>query len=167
LGRLAFPTIAVIDGFALGGGLELALGADIRIASRSSTFGFPETSFSLIPGSGGTQRLPRLLGPAKAKELIFTNRIIGADEALSLGLVNQLDHDPLCAALAMADKIARGGPAAQSVCKTLIDLALDTPLSQGLAVEKDLYAGLVGTDHFNEGIASFKERRRPKFSSKL
>jgi enoyl-CoA hydratase len=153
-------TIAAISGYALGGGCELALACDLRIASDRATLGQPEILLGIIPGGGGTQRLPRLVGPSRAKELIITGRQVAADEALRIGLVDEVvPHDELHdRALAVAAGCAAGALAAQAIAKAAIDRGLDGPLDAGLALEQQLFAEVFDTDDAAIGIASFREQ---------
>jgi len=151
--------IAAISGFALGGGCELALACDLRIASDRAKLGQPEILLGIIPGGGGTQRLARLVGPAKAKELVLTGRQVGADEALRIGLVDEVvAPDELHRrALALAGELARGAVVAQGLSKRAIDQGLEGPLGAGLALEQDLFAEVFGTEDARIGVASFLE----------
>jgi len=151
------PTIAAITGYALGGGCELALCCDLRIAADDARLGQPEILLGIIPGGGGTQRLSRLIGPSRAKDLIFSGRFVGAEEALRLGLVDRLAPaaDVLTDALAWAGEFARGPGIALAEAKRVIDAGLDRPLMAGLALERDAFAGLFGTDDRRIGMASF------------
>jgi enoyl-CoA hydratase/carnithine racemase len=155
--KIGKPVIAAITGYALGGGLELALCADFRILGASAKVGQPEILLGLIPGAGGTQRLPRLIGPAKAKDLIFTGRFVAAEEALAIGLADKVvpDQDVYQAALAMAAGYASGPAIAIAAAKQAIDLALDTDLDTGLEYERLAFAGLFATQDASAGMASF------------
>ncbi|MBI2709305.1 MAG: enoyl-CoA hydratase/isomerase family protein [Actinobacteria bacterium] len=151
-------TIAAISGFALGGGCELALACDLRIASERARLGQPEILLGIIPGGGGTQRLSRLVGPARAKDLIFTGRQVGADEALAMGLVDEVvAHDELLQrATARAATIAAGAVVAQGLAKRAIDRGLDITLNGGLDLEQQLFVQVFGTDDARIGIESFR-----------
>jgi enoyl-CoA hydratase len=151
--------IAAISGFALGGGCELALACDLRIASERAKLGQPEILLGIIPGGGGTQRLARLVGPAKAKELVLTGRQVAADEALRIGLVDEVvAPDELHArALGLAAELARGAVVAQGLAKRAIDQGLEGPLDGGLALEQDLFAEVFATEDARIGVASFLE----------
>jgi enoyl-CoA hydratase/carnithine racemase len=151
--------IAAISGFALGGGCELALACDLRIASERARLGQPEILLGIIPGGGGTQRLARLVGPAKAKELVLTGRQVGADDALRIGLVDEVvAPDELHArALALAAELARGAVVAQGLSKRAIDQGLEGSLDAGLTLEQDLFAEVFGTEDARIGVASFLE----------
>jgi enoyl-CoA hydratase len=151
--------IAAISGFALGGGCELALACDLRIASERAKLGQPEILLGIIPGGGGTQRLARLVGPAKAKDLVLTGRQVAADEALRIGLVDEVvppvELHPR--ALALAAELARGAVVAQEIAKRAIDRGLEGPLDAGLALEQDLFAEVFATEDARIGVASFLE----------
>jgi enoyl-CoA hydratase/carnithine racemase len=151
--------IAAISGFALGGGCELALACDLRIASERAKLGQPEILLGIIPGGGGTQRLARLVGPARAKELVLTGRQVAADEALRIGLVDEVvPHDELRGrALALAAELARGAVVAQCFAKRAIDRGLEGPLDAGLDLEQDLFAEVFATEDARIGVASFLE----------
>ncbi len=159
------PVIAAVNGIALGGGTELALASDIRIVSKTALMGLTETRLAIIPGAGGTQRLPRLVGKGKAKELIFTGRRVGADEALSIGLANQIcEPDQLLAeAGKMAAMICETGPIAIEQAKYAINYGLETDLSTGLAIESNAYWVCIPTQDRLEGLAAFREKRKPVY----
>ena len=165
LERLPMPSIAVIEGAALGGGLELALACDLRVVGGAATLGFPETSLAIIPGAGGTQRLPRLIGRSRAKELIFTARKFGAAEALQYGIADRIT-DPgqaLDSALELAREILPNGPIALRAAKEAIDRGLDLDREGGLGVEEACYAKVIPTEDRLEGLAAFREKRRPMY----
>jgi enoyl-CoA hydratase/carnithine racemase len=157
--RMPKPVIAAITGYALGGGYELALAADFRVLGASAKIGQPEILLGVIPGAGGTQRLARLVGPAKAKDIIFTGRHVGAEEALEIGLVDAVvpDDEVYSTALAMARKFAAGPPLALAAAKRAIDEGLDGSLDRGLALETELFAGLFDTEDQKTGMRSFLE----------
>jgi enoyl-CoA hydratase len=159
LAALPRPTIASISGFALGGGCELALACDLRIASTKAKLGQPEILLGIIPGGGGTQRLPRLVGPARAKDLIFTGRQVAAEEALAMGLVDRVvaPEDLWEASLAWARELAAGPSAALGLAKAAIDTGLDGSLGAGLDLEQDRFVDVFRTDDARTGIASFLE----------
>lgn len=163
--QLNKPVIAAVNGVALGGGTELALASDIRIAAETATMGLTETRLAIIPGAGGTQRLPRLVGKGKAKELIFTGRRIGAREALAIGLVNQVSPPEalLDACLAMAAEIRETGPVAIEQAKYAINHGMETDLSTGLAIESNAYWVCIPTQDRLEGLAAFREKRKPVY----
>ncbi|CAD5224507.1 unnamed protein product [Bursaphelenchus xylophilus] len=160
---LPVPVIAAIDGFALGGGFELALACDIRVVSPKAKVGLVETKIAIIPAAGGSQRLPRLVGPALAKELIFTGRVLNGNEAFSLGLANHCVEDPYKKAKEIADEILRTGPIAIRVAKTAIDQGVETDLRTGLVIEQQCYAQVINTKDRLEGLAAFAEKRAPVF----
>lgn len=151
-------TIAAVAGFALGGGCELALACDFRVASTKARFGQPEILLGIIPGGGGTQRLARLVGPARAKDLIFTGRQVRADEALAIGLADRVvDPDALQAeAVAWALQLAAGAVVAQGLAKAAIDRGLDGSLPSGLDLEQQLFVEVFGTEDARIGVESFK-----------
>jgi enoyl-CoA hydratase/carnithine racemase len=153
------PVIAAVTGYALGGGYELALCADFRVLGASAKIGQPEIQLGIIPGAGGTQRLARLVGPAKAKDLVFTGRHVGAEEALEIGLADAVvpDDEVYSTALAMAAKFAAGPPLALAAAKRAIDGGLDGSLDEGLALETRLFAGLFDTEDQKTGMSSFLE----------
>ncbi|MEW5354697.1 MULTISPECIES: enoyl-CoA hydratase-related protein [unclassified Streptomyces] len=157
--RIPKPVVAAVTGYALGGGCELALCADYRIAGDNAKLGQPEILLGLIPGAGGTQRLSRLIGPAKAKDLIFTGRQVKADEALALGLVDRVvpAAEVYEAAHAWAARLAKGPALALRAAKEAIDTGLETDLETGLAVERSWFAGLFATEDRERGMRSFVE----------
>ncbi len=150
-------TIAAVAGFALGGGCELALACDLRVCAPSSRFGQPEILLGIIPGGGGTQRLARLVGPSRAKDLIFSGRQVGAEEALRIGLVDRVADDPLAEAMAWAGELARGAVVAQGLAKRAIDGGLDGPVADGVSLEHELFVEVFGTDDARTGVESFRE----------
>lgn len=168
LERLPKPVIAAINGYALGGGCELALACDIRIASDKAKLGQPEINIGILPGGGGTQRLSRLVGKGKAKELIFTGDIIDAWEAEKIGLLNKVvpANDLMEATMAMARKILSKGPVAIRVIKAVIDIGSGTDFNTGLAYEQFGQAILFATEDRKEGIDAFLEKRPPEFKGK-
>jgi enoyl-CoA hydratase/carnithine racemase len=149
-------TIAAVNGYALGGGCELALAADFRFAGRSAVFGLPEITLGIMPGSGGTQRLPRVVGAARAKDLILTGRLVRADEALAIGLADRVlaDGDVLGAAIAEGLAFARG-PAALRYAKQAVDAATELTVEEGLELEADLIAACFATQDAQDGLRSF------------
>jgi enoyl-CoA hydratase/carnithine racemase len=157
--RIAKPVIAAITGYALGGGLELALCADFRVAGAGARVGQPEILLGLIPGAGGTQRLPRLVGPARAKDIVFTGRFVGAEEALAIGLVDQVvpDGEVYAAAVRMAERFAAGPAVALRAAKQAIDEGLEADLDTGLEIERLQFAGLFATEDARTGMHSFIE----------
>jgi enoyl-CoA hydratase/carnithine racemase len=164
--RIGKPVIAAITGYALGGGLELALCADFRVMGESAQVGQPEILLGLIPGAGGTQRLPRLIGPARAKDLIFTGRFVGAAEALAIGLADKVvpDEQVYQAACDLAASYADGPAIALAAAKQAIDLGLDTDLDTGLEFERLSFAGLFATEDARTGMRSFLENGPGKAS---
>lgn len=163
LAQLPQITIACLNGVALGGGLELALACDLRYASSEAKLGLPETRLAIIPGAGGTQRLPRIVGVARAKELIFTGRVLPAAQALEVGLVHavfpaeDLDRE----VNAVIENLTTAGPLALRAAKWAINLGMRGDLQQGLLIEKDAYAQVVPTYDRREGLLAFKEKRPP------
>jgi enoyl-CoA hydratase/carnithine racemase len=157
--RLPMPVVAAITGYALGGGMELALAADYRIAAEDAVLGQPEVQLGIMPGSGGTQRLTRLIGPARAKNLLMTGRRVRAEEALRLGLVDEVvpAETVLDAALGYARRLAEGPAAALEAIKESVDHGADLGLAAGLALERSLFTGVFGTADAEEGIRSFLE----------
>jgi enoyl-CoA hydratase/carnithine racemase len=162
------PVIAAVNGLALGGGTELALASDIRIAADTATMGLTETRLAIIPGAGGTQRLPRLIGKGKAKELIFTGRRVGAVEALEIGLVNKVcqAQDLLEECLKMAAMICETGPIAIEQAKYAINYGLETDLHTGMAIESNAYWVCIPTEDRLEGLTAFREKRQPVYKGK-
>ncbi|CAM5786872.1 MULTISPECIES: enoyl-CoA hydratase-related protein [Brevibacillus] len=165
LERIPKPVIAAINGIALGGGTELALACDLRVMSETAQMGLTETSLGIIPGAGGTQRLPRLVGKGVAKELIFTARRVAAGEALAIGLVNKVaaSDQVMTAALSLAREIAENAPIALAQAKYAIDYGLETDLATGLAMESNAYQVLIPTRDRQEGLDAFKEKRKPVY----
>lgn len=157
--RIPKPVVAAVTGYALGGGCELALCADFRIAGERAKFGQPEILLGLIPGAGGTQRLPRLVGPAKAKDIIFTGRHVRADEALAIGLADRVvpDDEVYAQAHAWAAQLAAGPAMALRAAKESVDAALETDIDSGLTVERTWFAGLFATEDRATGMRSFVE----------
>ena len=153
------PVVAAITGYALGGGLELALAADFRVAGESARLGQPEILLGIIPGAGGTQRLPRLVGPARAKDIVFTGRMVKAAEAHAIGLVDQVapDDSVYQAALDMVQRYAAGPTLALRAAKQAIDHGLDVDLTTGLEIERELFAALFATEDQRAGMRSFLE----------
>lgn len=168
IGNAPQPWIAAINGFALGGGCEMALACDIRIASENAQLGQPEVTLGIPAGWGGTQRLPRLVGPGVAAELLFTGRRLKADEALRIGLVNAVyPADGLMpAAKEMAQTIANNSPSAVRATKEAMRRAFDLPLIDGLAVEAQLFALSFDSADQREGMTAFAEKRRPEFTGR-
>lgn len=162
------PVIAVINGYAFGGGTELALACDLRIASTEAVMGLTETSLGIIPGGGGTQRLPRIVGIAKAKELIYTARRINAQTALEIGLVNQVvsPENLMDNALSLANEIAANGPVAIQQAKFAISNGMECSLGVALTLESKAYDITIPTEDRLEALAAFAEKRKPVFKGK-
>ncbi|MEJ8776436.1 enoyl-CoA hydratase [Pseudogracilibacillus sp. ICA-222130] len=167
IGQIKVPVIAALNGVAFGGGLELALACDIRIASQHVKVGLTETSLAIIPGAGGTQRLTRLIGLGQAKRLIYTATPVTAQEALQLGLVEQVTES--CAkeaAIKMAQKIAANGPIAVKQAKLAITNGMETDLQTALQIERLSYLQTIPTKDRLEGLQAFKEKRKPNYEGK-
>jgi enoyl-CoA hydratase/carnithine racemase len=164
--RIPQPTLAAVTGYALGGGCELALCCDMRVAGESAKLGQPEILLGIIPGAGGTQRLPRLVGPSRAKDLIFTGRHVDAQEAMEIGLVNAVvpDDETYDSALAIAKRLAKGPALALRAAKESVDRGLDTDLATGLDIERVRFAGLFATDDQKIGMQAFVEKRPAEFT---
>jgi enoyl-CoA hydratase len=167
LDRLPMPSVAIINGYAFGGGLELALACTFRLATRNAKMGFPEIKLGLIPGYGGTQRLPRAVGEARALEMIMTGRTVDAEEAGRIGLVNRLvDGDPVAAGVAFARQFAGYSLPVLGFARDAVRRALDTPLPEGLKIEADLSTLAFQTRDAAEGMAAFIEKRKPRFEDR-
>jgi cyclohexa-1,5-dienecarbonyl-CoA hydratase len=169
MSRIAKPTVAAITGYALGGGCELALACDWRVAAADAKLGQPEIALGVIPGAGGTQRLARLVGPARAKDLVFSGRTIDAAEALAIGLVDQVvpvGESVYDAALALVRRFVGGPAVALAAAKRAIDEGLDGSLAAGLALESRLFAELFATHDRVEGMTAFVEKRKPAFEGR-
>ena len=168
LAQLSLPTVAAIEGDALGGGLELALCCDLRVASETARFGLPEVGLGVIPGSGGTKRLPRLIGLARAKEMILLGQIIDAATAHQIGLVNRLAAKGEAEAMAgeLAGTLSEKGPIAIREAKAALDTALDVPLEEGLAGELTASERVFSSDDMLEGTAAFIEKRAAEFKNR-
>lgn len=165
LAQLPMPTIAAIEGAALGGGLEMAVACDFRIAGADALLGVPETGLAIIPGAGGTQRLPRLIGISKAKELVFTARKVSAAYAAGIGLVDYAVEAGKAydKALDLAREILPNGPVAVRVAKEAIDRGIEVDLESGFAIERGCYAQVIPTSDRLEGLQAFKEKRKPVY----
>ncbi|XP_011769483.2 methylglutaconyl-CoA hydratase, mitochondrial isoform X5 [Macaca nemestrina] len=169
IANLPVPTIAAIDGLALGGGLELALACDIRVAASSAKMGLVETKLAIIPGGGGTQRLPRAIGMSLAKELIFSARVLDGQEAKAVGLIshvleqNQEGDAAYRKALDLAREFLPQGPVAMRVAKLAINQGMEVDLVTGLAIEEACYAQTIPTKDRLEGLLAFKEKRPPRY----
>lgn len=162
------PVIAAVQGFALGGGCELAMACDLRVATESAKFGQPEINLGIIPGYGGTQRLARLVGPSRAKYLCLTGDMIGAQEASRIGLVDVVvpDAELLETAKALAAKLASKAPVAMALIKRAVDAGLQGSLAQGLELEARLFGKVFGTADATEGVSAFLAKRAPNFQGK-
>ncbi|XP_053984839.1 methylglutaconyl-CoA hydratase, mitochondrial [Hylaeus volcanicus] len=166
---LPTPVISAIDGIAVGGGLELALATDIRVAAAEAQMGLVETKLAIIPGAGGTQRLPRIVGPAKAKELIYTSRILDGEDAMEIGLVNQVvpqnkEGDAAYqVALSIAREILPNGPLGVKVAKVAISKGLEVSIVDGLEIERQCYNKIVDTKDRIEGLTAFVTKRVPVY----
>ena len=163
IAALPVPTIAAINGYALGGGLELALACDLRVAAKTAKLGLPEVGLGLIPGFGGTQRLPRLIGRGRALDLIFTGRHVDAEEALFLGLVNRVAEDALEEAKKLAQKILKNAPIALALAKESVVRGEGLDLAEALEIEADLFGYAAATEDMKEGVRAFLEKRPPSF----
>ena len=176
LGQLVFkkveelkkPVIAAVNGYALGGGSELALACDFIYASENAKFGLPEVTLGIFPGFGGTQRLPRLIGKGRAKELIFTGKMISASEAYEIGMVNKVvPLDQLMDAVKeVATQIAKNGPIAVYIAKNLVDVGYDIPLDDGCLMESRSFGMCCSTEDKKEGMKAFLEKRKPVFKGR-
>jgi len=167
LDALKVPSIAAINGYAFGGGLELAMACTFRVASANAKMGLPEIKLGLIPGYGGTQRLPRLVGEARALELVMTGRTVSADEAQRIGLVNRIaEGDVLEAAKAFAGEFIGYGLPALGLARSALQRALNTPLSEGLRIEADLSTISYRTEDAVEGLTAFIEKRKAQFKDR-
>jgi enoyl-CoA hydratase/carnithine racemase len=167
--RLSTPTIAAVHGICMGGGFEIALACDIRMASADAVFALPETGLGLIPGAGGTQRLPRLIGIGPAMDLLLTNRRVDGEEARRLNIVTHLHDTPealFSAADALARTIASKPPTATSFARNAALASAELSLREGLALERHLYALLLTTEDRREAAAAFIEKREPRFTSR-
>jgi enoyl-CoA hydratase len=164
LDALPMPSIAVINGFAFGGGLELALACTFRLATRTARMGQPEIKLGLIPGYGGTQRLPRVIGEARALEMIMTGRTVGAEEAERIGLVNRIvEGDAIEAGLAFAREFTLYSLPVLALARSAVTRALDVPIHEGLKIEADLSTLAFQTEDAEEGMAAFEDKRKPRF----
>ena len=163
--RLPMPSVAVINGYAFGGGLEMALACTFRIATRNAKMGLPEIKLGLIPGYGGTQRLPRAVGEARAMEMILTGRTVDAEEAYRIGLVQRLiEGDALAAGIAYAREFSQHSLPVLAFARDAVGRALDTPISEGLKIEADLSTLAFQTHDAAEGMTAFIDKRKPQFS---
>lgn len=167
LDRFPIPSIALVNGYALGGGCELALACTFRLATPNAKFGLPEVKLGLVPGYGGTQRLPKLVGQARALEIMMTGRFVGAEEALSIGLANRIvGPDRLADAVAYAHEFTGHSLLAMRLIRDAAQRAMTTPLADGLKIEADLSTLSMQSHDGKEGLAAFIEKRAPKFADK-
>jgi enoyl-CoA hydratase/carnithine racemase len=168
IARIGKPVVAAVTGFALGGGCELALACDWRVVADDAQLGQPEIKLGIIPGAGGTQRLPRLVGPAVAKDLIYSGRMVDAEEALRIGLVDAVvpAAEVYDTAVAMVKRYVGGPAQALRAAKLAIDGGLDRDLAGGLAWESQLFAALFATDDKREGMSAFVDKRKPGFTGR-
>lgn len=166
LAKIQIPTIAALNGLALGGGFEITLACDFRVAVEHAEVGLPEVGIGIIPGASGTQRLPRLIGPTRAKDLIFTARRIGAAEALEMGILSRVI--PATQLTDAAEEIARAtaqnSPLAVAYAKASIDMGMETSIEQGLRFETAAIRATLASEDYREGLAAFAEKRSPEFS---
>jgi enoyl-CoA hydratase len=165
--RIPKPVVAAIAGYALGGGCELALACDWRVASADAKLGQPEINLGIIPGAGGTQRLARLIGPARAKDLVMSGRFVDAEEALAIGLIDKIapsGAEVYDAAVELIKPYTSGPAAALRAAKLAVDGGLEMDMASGLAWESQLFAALFATEDKREGMAAFVEKRKPKFT---
>lgn len=165
LARLQAPTIAAMNGLAFGGGLEITLACDFRIAAEGATFALPEVGIGIVPGAGGTQRLPRLVGPTRAKELILTGRRVSAADALDMGLVSKVvpSSSLMDEAREMAGEIAANSPLALAYAKAAVDLASETAIEQGLRYETAAIRATLASEDYQIGLSAFADREEPRF----
>jgi methylglutaconyl-CoA hydratase len=167
---LPVPVIGAVDGLALGGGLEMALACDIRVAASDAKMGLVESRLAIIPGAGGTQRLPRLINPAVAKELIYTARVIDGGAAYNLGIVNHVvaqnssGDAAYLKSLDLAREILPNGPVAVRMAKRAINKGMQVDVGSGLAIEEACYAQLIPTRDRQEGLQAFNEKRKPQYT---
>ncbi|MDK1037777.1 MAG: enoyl-CoA hydratase/isomerase family protein [Actinomycetota bacterium] len=166
LANLEKPVIAAINGFALGGGLEIAMGADFRYLAESAKVGQPEILLGIIPGAGGTQRLSRLVGPQRCKELCFTGRHVKADEALAIGIADKVAKDEELMELAMKDAaaFAAGPTQAYAAVKRAVSRGFDRPVEEGLAIEAEQFARAFASQDARIGVAAFLAKEKPEFT---
>ncbi len=165
LARLQVPTVAALNGLAFGGGLEITLACDFRIAAEEAEFSLPEVGIGIVPGAGGTQRLPRLIGPTKAKELILTGRRVSAQTALDMGLVSKVvpRSSLMEEAGSLAEEIAANSPLALAYAKAAVDLATETTIEQGLRYETAAIRATLSSEDYKIGLAAFADREKPDF----
>ncbi|KAI9227300.1 MAG: ClpP/crotonase-like domain-containing protein [Piptocephalis tieghemiana] len=163
LETLPFPTIAALDGAALGGGLEMALSCDLRVAGPGAKVGLPETRLAILPGAGGTQRLPRIIGMTRAKELIYTAKVLGPDGAKEYGIVNRVGENGYEIFLDLAKEMLPQGPIAMRMAKLALDKASHLDIDTALEFEQACYAQVIPTKDRLEGLRAFKEKRTPQY----
>ncbi|NIP79736.1 MAG: enoyl-CoA hydratase [Gemmatimonadetes bacterium] len=168
LERMGKPVVAAVNGYALGGGMELALACHLRVASEKARFGLPEVKLGIIPGYGGTVRLPRIVGRGRALELILTGEMIDAGRALDMGLVNRVvtPEETRPAAEALLDTILKNGPVALRFALEAVDRSLETGIDEGLGLESHLFGLLASTEDMREGMGAFLEKREARFQGK-
>jgi enoyl-CoA hydratase/carnithine racemase len=166
IGRLPMPSIAAINGHAFGGGCELALACDLRVMASGYQIGLTETALAIIPGAGGTQRLPRIVGLAKAKQLIFTAARLSSEQALEIGLVNALGDNAMDLAEDLVAGMLRCGPLALRAAKSAIEAGFDTGLEEGLRIEQTAYQVIIPTADRLEALVAFAEKRAPEFTGR-
>jgi len=166
--QMSKPVIAAVNGFALGGGCELAMCCDFRLASKRARFGQPEVGLGITPGFGGTQRLARLVGPGMAKQLLFTGQTIDAEEALRIGLVNMVTEpeDLMPKVLEIANTISQKGQLAVRLCKAAVNEGMQTDIDRGIAIEADAFGLCFSTSDQKEGMLAFLEKRQPRFTGR-
>ncbi len=165
IANLPQPTVAAVNGFAFGGGTELALACDLRVVDAGAVMGLTEVTLAIIPGAGGTQRLPRLIGVARAKQMILTGEKINAEEAWRIGLANSIagPEGALEAAVSLAERIARNGPVAVRAAKRAIDRGMDLPMEEALDLELACYQDVIPTTDRREALVAFAEKRAPQY----
>ena len=168
LETMSKPSIAAVNGFAIGGGLEIAMACTLRTAADTAKFGLPEINLGIMPGNGGTQRLPRLVGKSRAMEMILTGELIPADEAYRIGLVNQVvpQAELMAETKKLANKLALKSPLALKIAKDAINTGLELSLAEGIRYEQRCFAILCGSEDKKEGVTAFLEKRKPDFKGR-